>query len=92
MDSQFEQLGFFEEIWEDIYGASPKCHGTRRCEEQPGREIGMKGDQSFTIRETLTVTRGHKTRTINASAYQPRILTSRYQRLCGRTVANIHTT
>lgn len=79
----FEILGYFEEIWNED---TQKMVGTRSVAEQPGRECGYKGAQSFVITSPLTIQKGHKEFTIKASAKKPVRLRSTLNKICGRLI------
>lgn len=81
MESQFEIIGYFEEIWD---ATTRRILGTRRCAEQPERKICLHGQIDFTITEPLEIMRGHKTVRIFASKLQPVALFSRLYPLCGK--------
>ncbi len=80
-ESQFEIVGYFEEIF-DV--ASGKCLGTRRTEKQSNRIQGSGGEVFFTITEPIELQKGHKFTRVKASVAKPVKLMSRYLPLCGR--------
>jgi hypothetical protein len=77
----YEIFGYFEEVWN---AKTRKCLGTRPVAEQPGREFGTRGEQSFTAYEPLAIFRGPKRVSVNASPRKPIELFTRYAPLCGR--------
>lgn len=85
MKPVFDEVGFFEEIWD---ATTRKCIGTRTVKAQPGRECGMAGDQEFTITSSLCIRRGHKLYVIKASPAKPVKLFSRLLIICGRVNYN----
>lgn len=83
----YEYLGFFEDIVEVATG---RVLGTRKCNEQPGREMGQAGAREETLVESVTLDRGHKTFLVKASPDKPVLVRTTYLPICGRMSSNVH--
>lgn len=81
MESQFEQLGFFETLVDTETG---KQVGNRQLGKSlpPGRTEGSAGGIDIIISEDITVERGHKT--VVYKVRKPRKFYSIIFPLCGR--------